>query len=77
MSIKILFFGSVTDITGQKELTAENISDTNTLKNYLLNKFPKINGLNFVIARNQEAITDNVPLNDGDEVALLPPFSGG
>ena len=29
------------------------------------------------VARNLEQVTEDVPLADGDELALLPPMSGG
>src|SRR5207247_11445110 len=34
-------------------------------------------GRQVVIARNQEYVTADEPLADGDEVALIPPVSGG
>ncbi len=34
-------------------------------------------GRNFRIAVNQEMATLNTPLNEGDEVAVFPPVTGG
>lgn len=30
-----------------------------------------------LVARNLEQVTEDVPLREGDQVALLPPLSGG
>lgn len=34
-------------------------------------------GRSVVIAKNREYVTPDEPLSDGDEVALIPPVSGG
>ncbi|MFN2520436.1 MAG: molybdopterin converting factor subunit 1 [Candidatus Limnocylindria bacterium] len=38
---------------------------------------PLARGARLVIARNREYARDDEPLSDGDEVALIPPVSGG
>ena len=77
MGIKVLFFGSVTDITLEAELSWEFCADTDTLIKALHNRFPALVNKKYFIALNQQVIHENRPLNPGDIVALMPPFSGG
>jgi molybdopterin converting factor small subunit len=39
--------------------------------------FPEIAHYNFRIAVNNEIVNEDPVLNDGDEVAYMPPFAGG
>ena len=39
--------------------------------------YPALSKMNFKIAINRELTESNLNLNDGDQVALLPPFAGG
>ena len=41
----------------------------------ILDEFPEIAHYDFRISLNNEIINDNRDLNDGDEVALMPPYS--
>jgi len=74
MMVKVLFFGAIADKLGIRSLDVQ--------ANYTLGEVIKASGCiefhPFMIAVNQEQITDmNYILQDGDEVALMPPFSGG
>ena len=85
MKIIVKFFASLRDICGVSELEVdmdkkdemEPCSDQ--LMEFLINKFPKLeNELSSLsIALNTKYVTSNVVLRDGDEIALLPPISGG
>ena len=85
MKIIVKFFASLRDICGVSELEVdmdkkdemEPCSDH--LMEFLINKFPKLeNELSSLsIALNTKYVTSNVVLRDGDEIALLPPISGG
>ncbi|WP_026762997.1 MoaD/ThiS family protein [Sediminibacterium salmoneum] len=77
MGIKVLFFGSVTDITIVSELSREDCADTDTLEKELLKQFPALANKKYFLALNQQVIHENCPLKQGDIVALMPPFSGG
>jgi len=77
LTIDILAFGQLTDITGQSAWQMEDITNTDQLKTILAEKYPALAQSKFLIAVNKEIIRGNVKLKSGDVVALLPPFSGG
>ncbi|HMS33220.1 MAG TPA: MoaD/ThiS family protein [Ignavibacteria bacterium] len=77
MKIKLKFFGIISDITGTEELICAEAYDTDNLAGEYKIKYPEINNLSYRIAVNHMIINSNTRLNDGDEVAFLPPFSGG
>lgn len=79
MNIKVKAFGICKDIMGARELTLEmegkNVGD---LRKFLILKYPEIAKLNsLLIAVNESYSENDLPLNETDEVALIPPVSGG
>lgn len=80
--VKVLFFASARELAGVKEskiLICRHINSTE-----LLEKIVSIFGLesirsNVILAVNEEFISNNVKLElcDRDEVAIIPPLSGG
>jgi len=78
MKIEVLFFGVLSEITGKQALSLdENAADTNELNDKLRGEYPEIKTVTYRIAVNHEIIDSNTKLNDGDEVAFMPPFAGG
>jgi molybdopterin converting factor small subunit len=77
MKVKILFFGILRDAAGKQEMILNNISDTETLQNHLTSLIPGLEDYTFRLAINQEFIDSNCTLNEGDIVAVMPPFAGG
>ncbi len=77
MSIQIKIFGQLAEITGNNELHLQNVSDTDSLRKKLVSDYSKLQHCSFVIAVDKKIVTENLPLNAGDVVALLPPFAGG
>lgn len=81
--IKVRFFAMLKNKTGKEEVNLsvpENIT-LEKLKIILKNEFPAIAEFierkSIMISVNQEFADKNTVIKDGDEVALLPPFSGG
>lgn len=72
----VLFFGPLIDATGVDELKID-ATDTTALQHYLKTAYPALSGHSFAVAVNGELIRDTTILNEHDEVALLPPYSGG
>ena len=79
MKCRIKTFGVARDILGSKELIFE-ISGNKVidLRNELLKKYPSLESLNsLLIAVNQSYSEDDAELTETDEIALIPPVSGG
>lgn len=80
MKVNVKFFALGRELVGDTDLKIEleegnNVQD---LIELLKNKHPKLNELNsFVVAVNQEYAEMEDSLKDGDEVAIIPPVSGG
>jgi molybdopterin synthase catalytic subunit len=81
MRIKVLFFGLLKDVCGRAEdaLVVPEGSTAGTVFDHYSAAFPHLKDLasSIVLARNHEFASPAEPLSDGDEVALLPPVSGG
>ncbi|MNK65654.1 Molybdopterin synthase sulfur carrier subunit [compost metagenome] len=75
MEIKIISFGQIAEITG-KEFMLE-ATDLDSLKLYLIKKFPELSDKKFAFAVNKKLVQENTSLNQNDVVALMPPYSGG
>jgi molybdopterin converting factor subunit 1 len=80
MKYSIKAFGIAREIFGTSLLTVELEGDVTVglMKTHLVGQYPKLAGLkSLFIAVNQEYATDEVRLRDSDEIALIPPVSGG
>lgn len=80
MNITILFFGITTDLVGKSKLNYSIIGKTSikTLKKELKTVYESLSNIQeFAIAVNEEYATDDLILNEGDVVAIIPPVSGG
>jgi len=81
MRIKVLFFGQLKDITekSEEELQVEEGSDLESLFDRYASRFPRLEAMRHAVAlaRNREFAEGSARLDDGDEVAFLPPVSGG
>lgn len=80
MKIKLLTFGIAQEIIGSRELILE-IDDSISVqqfRNELNEKYCTLNSMkSYAIAINQTYAFDEEILKSGDEVAVLPPVSGG
>jgi sulfur-carrier protein len=77
MEINLLAFGQIVEITGKSAWKISEVKDTNSLIKKLEEEFPSLVKMKYSIAVNKKAIQENTTINDGDAIALLPPFSGG
>jgi molybdopterin synthase catalytic subunit len=81
MRVKVLFFGMLKDIVGRVEEQVDLAPGArlSTVFDHYAGQFPRLRDLagSIVIARNQEFSTLSATVAEGDEVAFLPPVSGG
>jgi MoaE-MoaD fusion protein len=81
MRARVLFFGILRDIVGTSREEAEfpEGADLHSVFASYAARFPRLGELrrSIVMARNQEFSGPATKLCDGDEVAFLPPVSGG
>jgi MoaE-MoaD fusion protein len=79
--VQILFFGMLKDLAGlsQAELEIPAGSTLQTVWDHYCGQMPKLAGYagSVVLAHNRAFAGRETELQDGDEVALLPPVSGG
>ncbi len=80
MILNILLFGITRDIVGQPKLTYEVPSQSTvpTLLESLKQTYPALQDLSsMMVAVNNEYSKTSQVLHESDEVALIPPVSGG
>lgn len=76
----ILFFGRLQDSVGARALRASlpgGVNDTESVRGWLGADHPALRDPSIKIAVNAELRPGNTPVADGDEIAFLPPMSGG
>lgn len=79
MALKVLFFGVLQECTGCKELelAAEAHPTLQHAQQALLKRYPCLEKRTYRMSCNAQFADGERPLADGDELAFLPPFSGG
>ena len=79
MRIKVLFFASLKELIGISSASIDLAEGgtTSTLFADLCIQYPSLRQGSMAIAVNKAYVTEDIVLKDGDEVALLPPISGG
>ena len=81
MRVRIRLFARVRDIVGAAELERDvtNGATLRTVWQGLVREYPELERYGPLIsgAVNEEYARMDSPLQDGDEVAFLPPVSGG
>jgi sulfur-carrier protein len=75
--LNILVFGQLADITGKGSITVPMVQDTHALRELLLQQYPELSGMSYVIAIDKKLVNGNTALSPASNIALLPPFSGG
>lgn len=80
MKVKILLYGRIRSTVGNNTIQVNikgiecNVQD---LKDIVFQKFPEITNETFAIVVNQEICNNKSKVKEDDEIAFLPPISGG
>jgi molybdopterin converting factor subunit 1 len=80
MQLKIRAFGITRDICGDSvvRLDVPENSTAGDVRQRLIERFPGLAQLNsLLIAVNEEFAQPDLPVSAADEIALIPPVSGG
>ena len=80
MKVNILAFGIVKEIFEQSviEIDLDGTPTISNLKSELEKNYPRLSGLaSYMIAVNDEYATTDLIIDSKDEIAIIPPVSGG
>jgi len=78
--MKVQAFGIVKDIFSNSilDVAPKNASTVDELKMFLEEKYPRLKELaSYMVAVNDEYASTNIVINENDEIAIIPPVSGG
>ncbi|MBS4026999.1 MAG: molybdopterin converting factor subunit 1 [Ignavibacteriales bacterium] len=81
MNINIKFFAAAKEVAGKEEMqfSLPSSSTASSLLDLLVEQFPGLQEWKQYVrvAVNQEYVSLDYALNENDEVAIIPPVSGG
>ncbi len=78
--MKVLAFGIIKDIFNNSivDVDLTDVATVEKLKTLLEKKYPRLNQLgSYMIAVNSEYSAMDYIIQKGDEIAIIPPVSGG
>ncbi|MDH5475048.1 MAG: MoaD/ThiS family protein [Cyclobacteriaceae bacterium] len=76
--VKVKLFGIAKDIVSASYFETDSGITVNHLKQRIIDKHPSFSDLRSVlVAVNDEYALDDVVIDENDDVAIIPPVSGG
>jgi molybdopterin converting factor subunit 1 len=81
MRVRVLLFAVLRDVAGVREIELDAPARANAamVGRLIVERFPQLAGYmpRIAFAVNQNYVQGEAELHEGDEVALIPPVSGG
>ena len=76
--IKVLLFAHLQEAVGQSKVMVELEGCTVLdVKKWMEKEYPQLSLEQMMAAVNEEFVTDDAVVKDGDTLAFIPPISGG
>jgi len=75
--VEVLFFGLLSEITRETSIRIWDVTDTDSVENIVINRYPALRNYNYLIALDKQLINENRLLVSEHTIAFMPPFSGG
>ena len=76
-TLTVKAFGMVAEKLPEQDFLFPAQQDTEALLENLYHEYPALKDLKFSLAVDRKLVNDKTALQGGEEIALLPPFSGG
>jgi sulfur-carrier protein len=77
MKVLVLFYGVLEEVVRTDSMIIDEAKTTDELIKKIIKKYPDIQGYKYNISLNNRFVRNDMILNDGDEIALIPPYEGG
>jgi sulfur-carrier protein len=75
---KIMFFAHLRDLVGEESIKLDAVGKTvSEVKDMIVEKYKVTKFDTVMTAINEEFATNDEIIEDGDEIAFIPPVSGG
>jgi molybdopterin converting factor small subunit len=75
--VRVLAFGRLSGLPLDGLVIPPDIRDVEGLRQLLGQRWPELNEPTVRLVVNQTLVNDNIAISPGDEIAFLPPMSGG
>ncbi len=79
MKVQVLFFGATADATGEREIEIDLADETKAENAFrkIIRDFPQLENHSLLFAVNQEYVSGDEIIRNGDELAVFTHVSGG
>jgi molybdopterin converting factor small subunit len=77
MSINVYYAGILADTTGKSREILDGPGQKTGILKSILEKYPDLKKLSFVVSHNGIITHGEVDVKDGDRITLIPPAPGG